>query len=387
MIDTLFRRALPLVFALSAWIGPAWIGPAAAQQAVQQPVRIPVLVPLTGFLSLEGTSQRNGALLALRDPPAGIRVTPDVLDTGTAPEAGVNALEKVLGGRDVVAVAASMLGTQLLAMLPIAQDYKVPLVTVSGTARITELGNPFIFRFFPSDEMAKVAHLRYVAEDLGKRRPALVYQTTAYGQSGQQSLSRLARDKGIPLVFEEGVDTALRDFSPILAKLRASGADVVLLHLHSQPTALFVRAARASGLDLPIVAGSAMHQPSTAALLEPAELKDVCAESGSSPVSGGSPEMEKFLAEYRAAFKTEPDAFALGQYDGTRMVLEAIAQGARTPQEVRDRLASGSYQGIAMSYRSDGKGNMAHSGVIICYDGTSRAPKVVRRFDDLDKPS
>ena len=35
-----------------------------AGPAVAQDVRLPVLVPLTGFVALEGTSQRNGALLA-----------------------------------------------------------------------------------------------------------------------------------------------------------------------------------------------------------------------------------------------------------------------------------------------------------------------------------
>jgi len=26
---------------------------------------------------------------------------------------------------------------------------------------------------------------------------------------------------------------------------------------------------------------------------------------------------------------------------------------------------------------------MAHSAVIVCYDGTSRVPKIVKRYDDL----
>lgn len=52
-------------------------GPAVADQ----PPRLPVLVPITGFLSLEGTSQRNGAELALRD--SGVAF--DVDDTATSP--------------------------------------------------------------------------------------------------------------------------------------------------------------------------------------------------------------------------------------------------------------------------------------------------------------
>ena len=138
------------------------------------------------------------------------------------------------------------------------------------------------------------------------------------------------------------------------------------------------------GLELPIVAGSAIHQPSTAALLEPTELKGVCAESASSPISGGSPAMEKFVADYRREFSLEPDAYAVAQYDGTEMVLAAVKAGATTPQAVRDWLASHSYQGLAMTYKSDGRGNMAHSAIILCYDGKTRIPAVVAHYDGVD---
>jgi branched-chain amino acid transport system substrate-binding protein len=135
-------------------------------------------------------------------------------------------------------------------------------------------------------------------------------------------------------------------------------------------------------VTLPIVAGSAMHQPSTAALLELAELKGVCAETAASPVSGDTPEVKAFTDAYRAAFGKEPDAFALGQYDGMTMVLEAVKAGARTPDAVRKALSSETFKGLAMTYKSDGKGNMAHSAVIVCYDGSSRVPKLVKRYDD-----
>src|SRR5256885_3101003 len=131
---------------------------------------IPVLVPITGFLSLEGTSQRNGAVLALKEPPPGVTAKFEVSDTGVAPEVAVNALERAVGRGNVTAVVASMLGTQMLAMLPVALEHKVPLITVSGTAAITEQGNPYVFRFFPGDAVTKVAHVRYAVEEKkGKR--------------------------------------------------------------------------------------------------------------------------------------------------------------------------------------------------------------------------
>lgn len=342
---------------------------------------IPVLVPITGFLAVEGRSQRNGAVLALTNPPAGVKPKHDVSDTGTSPEVAVNAFERAAGDRDTIAVVAPMLGTQMLALLPAALDAKLPLLTMSGTAAITQKGNPYVFRFFPDDGVTKAAQVRFALEERGVRRPALITQTTAYGQSGREEILRLLKDRGVTPVYEDALDVSVRDMTPVLAKARAAGADSLLLHLHGGPTALLLKAAAGMGMQLPVIAGSGLSQPSTLALLEPAELRGACAETGSSPVSGETPAMQEFTAKYRAAFNTDPDAFALGQYDGTMMALHAIAAGARTPEALTKALASTSYQGLAMTYKSNGRGDMAHSAVVICFDGASRTPSVAKRYD------
>ncbi len=357
--------------------------PAAAQES-RQDAYIPILVPITGFLALEGTAQRNGAVQSLENAPDGIQVRYEVTDTSTSPEVAVTALQRALDRGDPVAAAAPIFGTQMLAMLPIAQQAGVPLVTVSGTAKLTELGNPFIFRFFPGDAVVKVAHARYAVEELGARRPALLYQTTAYGQSGREHLARLLKDLGAPLVFEEALAPSVKDMSPALAKLRTADPDLVLLHLHSAPTALVIRQARDSGINLPIVAGSAMHQPSTAKLLAAEQLAGICAETASSPVSANTPALVAFTKEFRQRFGTDPDAFALAQYDGMNMALAGLENGAETAEAMRDWLASRRFEGLAMTYKSDGNGNMAHDALIVCYDGTSLVPAIVKRYHNVD---
>ena len=342
---------------------------------------VPVLVPITGFLAAEGTSQRNGALLALQTPPAGVRPRFAVTDTGTSPEGAVNALERALSDGDVTFVVASMLGTQMLAMLPIAQTENVPLITMSGTAEITRKGNPYVFRFFPADSVVKAAQVRYAIDTHHIRKPAVFYQTTAYGQSGHTEILAALDTAGITPVYQDALDVGVKDMQPAIAKAVAAGADSLLLQLHGGPTALFLKAVAAMNVPLPIVAGSALSQPATVALLQPAELKGTCAETGSSPLSGETPEMRDFLARYRTAFHDDPDGFGLGQYDATMMALEAVAAGASTAEAVTHALATGSYQGVAMTYKSDGHGNMAHSAVIVCFDGSSRVPVVTRHYD------
>ena len=349
--------------------------------SAQAELIMPILVPITGFLALEGTSQRNGALLAIKNAPASVKITAEVTDTGASPEGATTALERSLSRGKVSAVAASMLGTQMLAMLPVALENKIPLATVSGTADITEKNNPYVFRFFPGDAVAKGAHVRYVLEELKMKRVALVYQTTAYGQSGRKHIVELLKKAGLEPVMEEALEVAVKDMSPVIGKVQAAKPDVIMLHLHGGPSALFIKQAAAAKVNLPIVTGSGMSQPTTVALLEPVELKGTCAETNAAPVAGGSPQMDRFLAQYRAEFKSEPDGFAVGQYDATSMIIDAVAKGAKTSEDIRKALSGGSYKGLAMTYKSDGKGNMANSAVIICYDGTTRTPKIAKRYD------
>ena len=128
-----------------------------------------------------------------------------------------------------------------------------------------------------------------------------------------------------------------------------------------------------------------MHQPATAALLDPTELKGVCAETAASPISGTSQPMRDFLAAYRAAYNSDPDAFAAAQFDAVHMLGRVIGDllrsgAAVTPTGVRERLATTRYEGVVTTYWSDGKGDMAHEAEIVCFDGKDRVPRPVARY-------
>ncbi len=355
--------------------------PAAAQKTS---VPLPVLAPLTGYVAIEGASQKNGASLAerlIRD----VRIEARVLDAQTSPEGAVATWERAVRRPLPPAVVGPLLGTQMLALMPLAQSVGVPLLTLSGTARLSEMGNPYFFRFLPSDATSKVAHARYVVEKLGAKRPAVIYQGTVDGQSGREELAKAFAALKTPPVLEESVPAGATDLAAAIARAKAANADVIVLQLHASSAVPAVRQIRQALPNLPIVASSAMHQPATAALLEPAELKGVCAETAASPISAVDGPMKDFAEAYRKAFKSEPDAFAAAQYDAVQMIARIAADlgkssQAITPIALRGALARESYKGLVTTYKSDGKGNMAHEVEIVCYDGTSRTPRIMERY-------
>ena len=355
-----------------------------AAMAQQERATVPLLVPLTGALALEGQSQRDGALLAIELQNALVQrskarpaVTPQVLDTASNPQIAVQAFERAMGESPKPFLALGPIdGNSMLALLPLATRENVVLLSVSGTARLTELGNKHIFRFFPSDAVVKAAQARYIVEELKRKKVALVHQNTAYGQSGNAELTRWIEKLGGAVVYRNSLPVATKELAGVIAQVRESGADVVALQLHSGSSALFVGQAARAGLGLPIVGGSALHQPSTAALLEPAELKGVCAETASAPAADESTEMRQFAATYRERYKAEADAFAVAAYDAIRA---AVAQWSPS-KPLNEALASAEFKGLAMTYKNDGTDNMAHDAIIVCYDGTSRTPKIVKRY-------
>lgn len=353
------------------------------QCAFAQEIKVPILAPLTGYISLEGTSQRNGAVLAVKNAPTSIKASYESFDTATAPENAINVMERALSSQNVKAVVGPILGVQMLALLPLAKENKIPLLTISGTAKVTELKNPYVFRFMADDRVAGVVQARYAFETLGKKKPALLYQTNAYGQSGREVLKEASQKSGTPLVFEEGLEVSLKDMLPALTKVRDSGADILFTRVHGGPTALILKQAKAMGLNIPIIASSTMSQQSTAALVEPSELTNVCAETTPAPLYDDRSSVQEFRSAYVKEFSLEPDSYALSQYDGVMMLLDIIKNGAKTSEEIRAKLATSTYQGLGGEYKSDGTGNMVNWGLVVCYDGTSRTPKVVKRYDHV----
>jgi len=342
---------------------------------------LPIVMPITGFLSVEGGSQRNGAVMALEQAPGGIKVDFPIFDTGTSATGAATALDKALSSQKAIAAAVTVFGTEMVAMMPIAAEYKVPLLTISGLAKITESGNPYIFRFLPNDREIKVAHARYVVEVMKKMKIALISDTTAYGQGGFALLQEDFAKLGTKPVFEDNsIAPDTKDMSPLLAKVKASGADVIALHAVSTPMTLITKQIKSTGLNIPIVNSSSIVEPTATALFEPGELVDVCAETPSAPEARTTPAVKAWADAYLKRFNLEPDGLALGQYDGVMMALGLIAKGVKTPEDLRAALQKETYQGVAMTYKSNGHGDLAHDADIVCWDGSSRIPKIVAHY-------
>src|ERR1700724_940333 len=85
---TLRNALAPLV------IGPGLVVAGMAGGIARAPdAYLPIVMPITGFLSVEGGSQRNGAVMALEQAPGGKTIDFPIFDTGTSAMGAATALD------------------------------------------------------------------------------------------------------------------------------------------------------------------------------------------------------------------------------------------------------------------------------------------------------
>jgi branched-chain amino acid transport system substrate-binding protein len=148
---------LAVVVGLSAGCTPAGPGAApaggAAAPAQGQTLKVGVLVHLTGPFAETGQMQQLGAQIATDEINAaggikslgGAKLELVVRDAGTSVSDSVSAMQSLLASNQLVAGIGTGLSSNTLAIVPIAEQNRMPWLDVSFEDKITESGYKFIF--------------------------------------------------------------------------------------------------------------------------------------------------------------------------------------------------------------------------------------------------
>jgi branched-chain amino acid transport system substrate-binding protein len=359
------------------------LGSAPARGA--DPIVVGLTVSLTTDFALVGLSQQNGAMLAVEEinKAGGVKGRPIKLvseDTANSNTVAVNALHRVLREKPV-AVLGPVWGTQNLAMEPVIRDAHVPIISPTGTRKVTQLGNKYVFRFFTHDGIAKWGQARFAVEKLGARKPAILTVNDEYGISGRDIMTKALESLGVKPVAVEAMATGDKDVTAQLRNIQRSGADALLTQIHPAPIAIVVKQARQLGLGIPHVASNALILPSTLALVDGPDVDGVYVETVIVPAAEPSPKIQDWLKRYQARFGKPGDHFALLQYDITYMLAKALEEAGPEPtaDAVQQKLRSLKYEGLATLYESDEEGNLNHLVSIYRLDANKK-PELKDRF-------
>ena len=144
----------------------------ASGSAVAQDIKIGVIKPQTGPLAFDGTTDIKGAQLAAKEINAkggvlGKKLELVIEDGQCKPAESVGAAEKLIFRDKVSALMGAFCSGATLAVMPVAQKNKIPLVTgVSSNPKLTELGNEWFFRNAETEALTAQAFARVLAKDM-----------------------------------------------------------------------------------------------------------------------------------------------------------------------------------------------------------------------------
>lgn len=232
------------------------------------PIKIGILVPLSGPTAQFGINIRNGVELALEDmkdsgalKPLGTNVELVYADV-PAPNAAASATQRLISQDGVVGIIGSFVSSITLAASEVTERAGVPMITHSFADQITSRGYKYIFQVSNKASLIGEKQFTY-AIDIAKRagkpvtKVAILYEDTAYGTAQAKGLRDAANKLGIPIAVDESYPLNLTDAAPLVNKIRTSGADLVFPVSYFNDAILIIRTMKQQNLDIPTVGGAA----------------------------------------------------------------------------------------------------------------------------------
>lgn len=349
-------------------------------------IKVGVISSQTSSLAVLGQRQINSAILAAEEWNRngginGNKIKLIIEDSADRTTTAVTALDRVLG-KDVCAILGPIYSFQLFAMFPEIKKEQVPMLTTSGTRKLTQMGNPWYFRTYPHDGITKRAATLYVVEELKSKRPALACVTTEYGKSGHEIIVRILAKNHITPVAETWHEKTDKDMTGQLLKVKRTNPDAIISQAHPADTAILLKQQRDLGINVPHMASSAASMPAVHKLVGGA-MEGVYVEASALPNFDPDPNVRTWTQKYIENFKIEPDSFAILYYDTANFLFQAIQAVGPHRTKIRDWLKENTYKGLAGQYKFDEEHNGACFAMIVQYHmkNGKAVPEIKKKYD------
>lgn len=227
------------------------------------PIKVGVVLPLTGGHAKFGEIEKNSFLMALEEvnKAGGIKGRPIELiieDDTSKPDVGRSAVEKLISRDNVALVTGGYSSSVTQAVCAVAQQRKVPFLVTTGSAdEITEKGWDYVFRINPPVSEYTKAFETFLQEVVKPQTVALLHENTLFGQSGSKEFVKMCESMGIKVLMKEGYEHGAVDFKPVLVKAKAAKPDFVYMISYVMDAALLIRQSKELDFHPKLFAGGA----------------------------------------------------------------------------------------------------------------------------------
>jgi branched-chain amino acid transport system substrate-binding protein len=226
------------------------------------PIRIGVSGPFTGGSAPMGVSMRDGVRLAVAEINAkggvmGRQLQMVERDDEAKPERGVQIAQELINKEHVVATVGYINTGVALASQRFYQQAKIPVMNNVATGSIVTkqfASQPenYVFRNSANDTIQSTM----IAEEAirrGFKKPAILADSTNYGQLGREDLEKVLAAKTVKPVSVEKYNIGDVDMTAQLLRAKQAGADVVLTYGIGPELAQIANGMQKLGWKVPIV--------------------------------------------------------------------------------------------------------------------------------------
>ena len=328
-------------------------------------IKIGLVAALTGQSAQSGEAITRGLTIAIDEINAKGGVLGEKLvlikrDDESSPPKGVTAARELISNEKVVALFGGIDTPVSLAIVPIANQNKKPLMGVwaAGT-NITKNGaNPnYVFRVSAQDDLVDIALIQYAMSKYNSKKPGLILVNNPWGESNEKGLKAAAAAANLPIAGVEKLEQSDIDVTPQLNRLKSAGADSLILVANAAPGAQMMKSRERMGWNIPVISHWGISGGRFDELVGPS-AGDVHFIQTYSFFSPPTPTSERVMAELskRYGVKTAADIIApvgtANAYDAMHLLALAISAAKSTDGDaIRIALEKiESYPGLIKTY-------------------------------------
>ncbi|MDR3563069.1 MAG: ABC transporter substrate-binding protein [Negativicutes bacterium] len=338
-------------------------------------IKVGCNLELTGSIAPFGQDALRGARLAVKEVNAaggllGRQVEFIEQDNASDPSQSAKAMVSLISQSKVVAVIGTVGSRNAMAAAPLAEKFRIPLVSPSATnPRVTMTGglvNSFVFRCAFIDPFQGKVMSEFATGSLGAKRAAILTDNTSdYSKAISQVFQAIFADNGGIIVAQETYRQKDQDFTSQLARIQELNPDVIFIPGYYQEAGLIIKQAREMGITVPLLGADGWDSPRLLQIAGNDALNNTFFSNHFSP-QDNTPAVKKFVADYKKEYWVEPNALSALGYDSAELLFAAIKKANSTdPEKIQGALESVELEGVTGKISLDAFHNPEKPAVVI----------------------
>jgi branched-chain amino acid transport system substrate-binding protein len=291
--------------------------------------------PLSGGEASTGIDEQNAVKYAIKLFEAAnknIKIKLVSIDDQGDPAVAGTVAPGVASNKNVLGVVGPAYSGATIASLPYYKSVNMPVISPSAT-RVSltdptspDFGGPIFHRVVGKDDLQGPALAKYATAGVSNAKVFVFDDQSAYAVPLRGFVEAgLKKVSGASVVGGDSVPNTTTDFSPTIAKIATSGANVVIYTGYYSQAAVFIKQLRDSGSKAVFAGGDGVFNQ------EFPKLAGAAAEGSKVTGVGGLAGISaKLEADFKKKMGVSSGVYSVESYDAANILLSGIKAGNTT---------------------------------------------------------